>query len=169
MEQPIDIYRTGVEIERMGIERYLDYAFKTKDATGKNMFIRLAGDELSHLNTLEKQLNDLRCGSVLSCAEIPASLIEKVVPAIRTADRIRSDQGSDELGALKTALEMERKSIDFYNAARTKVRDPEAVKTFERIIVMEESHYDLIQSEIDHIESTGFWFGIREFTLEEER
>jgi hypothetical protein len=34
---------------------------------------------------------------------------------------------------------------------------------------MEISHYNLIQAEIDSINKTGFWFSVREFTLEGER
>ncbi|MEO0206152.1 MAG: ferritin family protein, partial [candidate division WOR-3 bacterium] len=64
---------------------------------------------------------------------------------------------------------LEKRSIEFYNENKKHLNDPEAVKIFDRIIEMEESHYDLIQAEIDHIEQTGFWFGIREFTMEGER
>jgi hypothetical protein len=32
---------------------------------------------------------------------------------------------------------------------------------------MEEEHFALIQTQIDYIEGTGYWLGIREFTLDD--
>jgi hypothetical protein len=37
-----------------------------------------------------------------------------------------------------------------------------------RLAEMEEAHYELIQAEIDAIGNTGFWLGLREFSLEIE-
>lgn len=169
MENAIEILKTGIKIEKNGISIYLDYAFKTKDTTGKNMFIRLADDELQHMEILEKHLEGIMCNQIWSRHEIPKSIIEKIAPRIRELDRPKTEQGMDELSALKTALDLEKKSIDFYRDNKTKIPYPEVIKIFDRLIEMEESHYDLIQAEIDHIEQTGFWFGIREFTMEGER
>lgn len=169
MEDVIEILNSGIKIEKNGIRSYLSYAFKTKDASGKNMFIKLAEDELSHMEILEKQLESLICNQTWICQNIPESIIEKIAPRIRELDRPKSEQGLDELAALKTALELEKKSIEFYKENKTKISNSDATKLFERLIEMEEAHYDLIQAEIDHIEQTGFWFGIREFTMEGER
>ncbi len=169
MEEAIKILKTGIEIEKNGLAHYLDFAFECKDETGKNMFIRLGRDEFTHLEILTKQLAGLQCGSVWSCEEIPVSIIEKLTPKLRSIEKVKSEKGADELGALKTALDLEKKSIEFYNDAKKKIKNAEAEKIFDRIIEMEESHYDLLQAEIDNIESTGFWFGIREFSLEGER
>ena len=168
MDEAINILRTGIKLEKNGLQSYLEFAFNTKDVTGKNMFIKLSRDELTHMDTLEKQLDNLACGKVWKCEEIPHSIIEKLTPQLRKSDKQKSDKGADELGALKTALTLEKESIDFYNSAKTKISNSDAIKMFDRIIEMEESHYDLIQAEIDHIESTGFWFGIPEFSLESE-
>ncbi len=169
MEKAVEILKKGIKIEKNGIATYLDYAFKTRDTTGKNMFIRLAEDELQHMEILEKQLEGIMCNQTWVCEDIPESIIEKIAPRIRDLDRPKSEQGLDELAALKTALDLEKKSIEFYKENKTKISNPEADKIFDRLIEMEESHYDLIQAEIDNIEKTGFWFGIAEFTMEGER
>jgi len=169
MEKAGEILKTGIEIEKNGIINYLDFAFKTKDVTGKNMFIRLAKDEYLHMEVLEKELDSIICNRVWVCEDIPESIIEKITPKIREIDKTKTEEGMDELSALKTALDLEKKSIEFYNENKKNLNSPDAVKVFDRIIEMEESHYDLIQAEIDHIEQTGFWFGIREFTMEGER
>lgn len=169
MEKAVEILKTGIKIEKNGIVNYLDFAFKTKDPTGKNMFIRLAKDEYLHMDVLEKELDSIMCNRTWVCENIPESTIEKITPMIRNVDKTKGEEGMDELSALKTALDLEKRSIEFYNENKKHLNDPEAVKIFDRIIEMEESHYDLIQAEIDHIEQTGFWFGIREFTMEGEK
>jgi len=169
METAIEILKTGVSIEKNGLSAYLNFAYRTKDPTGKNMFIRLAQDELQHMEVLEKMLDGIMCNKTWVCEAIPESVIEKIAPRIREIDKMKSEEGQDELSALKTALDLEKRSIEFYNENKRFVNNPEAIKIFDRIIEMEESHYDLLQAEIDHIEQTGFWFGIREFTMEGER
>jgi len=169
MDDAKNILKTGIDIERNGLIKYLDFAVMTKDETGKNMFIKLARDEFSHMETLDNQLKNLMCGNIWVCEDIPKSVIEKLAPKLRDIDKIKSADGTDELSALKIALDMEKRSISFYSDGKKKIKNAEAEKIFDRIIEMEESHYDLIQAEIDHIETTGFWFGIREFTLEGER
>lgn len=169
MEKIIEILKTAIKIERNGITSYLDFAYKTKDTTGKNMFIKLAQDEYKHMEIFEKELDSVMCNRFWVCEEIPESIIEKIAPQIRDIDKTKGEEGQDELSALKTALDLEKKSINYYSDAKKSIDEQEAIKLFERIIEMEESHYDLIQAAIDHIEQTGFWFGIREFTMEGER
>lgn len=38
---------------------------------------------------------------------------------------------------------------------------------FSYLLKMEEEHFALIQAQIDYIEGTGYWLGIREFTLDD--
>ena len=109
------------------------------------------------------------CNKTWVCEDISESVIEKIAPRIRDIDKIKSQEGLNELRALKIALDLVKNSIAFYTEARKNIDNPDASRLFERLVEMEESHYDLIQAEIDHIEQTGFWFGIREFTMEGER
>ena len=169
MEEAIKIVNIGIVLEKTGLKNYLDYGFRTKDCTGKNMFLKLARDEFDHMTILEKELNSLLTSRCWIKEEVPESIIEKVAPKLRDIEKKKSEDGLKELDALKTALDGEKKSIEFYKSEQGKLKDTNAANIFNRLIEMEESHYDLIQAEIDHIEKTGFWFGIAEFSLEAER
>jgi len=164
--ESINILKTGIEIEKNGISSYLDFAFHTKDETGKNMFITLAQDEFDHMITLENQLENFASQKTWVKREIPKSIIERLSPQLREIEKINSGSGVGELSALKTALDFEKSSIEFYKEGRRKIFDKQAIEIFDRLLEMEESHYKLIQAEIDHIKGTGFWFGIKEFSLE---
>lgn len=163
----IEALRTAIEMEKESLSRYLQFARKTKDASGKNMFIRLATDEFSHMDMLNRVLDNLMEQKGWIMVDIDRSEVEKVVPKLRKQDvRIRTTEGLDELSALETALELEERGIRYYKEQGERAESEEAEKLYKRLEEMEMSHYDLIMSELDYIKNTGFWFGVREFSLE---
>lgn len=169
MRESIKALKLGIEAEKQGLITYLGFARKTKDLTGKNMFIRLAMDEFDHMNTLEKQLESLLENRCWVKVAITKSEIEELIPKLKERDReTKGKSGAGELSALNTALDLEKKAIDFYKERQEKEKDPEAIAMYKRLVEMETSHYDIIQTEIDYIKGTGVWFGIPEFSSEEK-
>jgi rubrerythrin len=167
MMNDIEALKIAVEMEKESLSRYLQFARKTKDMSGKNMFIRLATDELTHMDMLNRALENLMEQKGWIMLDIDRSEVEKVVPQLRKQDvRIRTTEGLDELSALETALELEERGIKYYKEQGEKVESEEAKNLYKRLEEMEMSHYDLIMSELDYIKNTGFWFGVREFSLE---
>jgi rubrerythrin len=73
---------------------------------------------------------------------------------------------SVELDYLKKALDLERDAMHFFEKAIREAESPEAKQIFKRILDEEQGHYDLIQSEIDSINGTGFWFDVHEFYMD---
>ncbi len=166
-ESSIQALQTAITVENVGLETYLRFAHQTKDTTGKNMFIRLAMDELEHQRYLEKQLRKLTHGQQWAAVDIPLSEIERVLPNIQEKDkRIRGESGIAEMEALNTALDMERKAAAFFREQADAIDDPHAREMFIRLAEWEDAHYDLIQAEHDAITGTGFWFGIPEFQMD---
>ncbi|MFB0509671.1 MAG: ferritin family protein [bacterium] len=160
---------TALEAEKTGLINYLNFAYQIKDETGKNMFLRLAMDEFDHMRLLEQQEYSIQKEKCFLAVTIEPSAIEKLVPKLQDKDlRIRGKQGIDQLSALKTALELEDQAIKFYRAQAQTGTDLNAKAMFERLVEMEQAHYELLQAEIDAIEKTGFWFNLREFSLEIE-
>lgn len=159
----------ALEAEKTGLSSYLNFAYQTKDPTGKNMFLRLAMDEFDHMRLLEQQARNLQSTECFLPVTIEPSEIEKLVPKLSAKDlRIRGEHGVSELGALKTALNLEDEAIKFYRAQTKTATDENAKMMYSRLAEMEQAHYDLLQAEIDAIEKTGFWFNFREFSLEIE-
>ena len=154
-------------MEDNGLYTYLKFARRTKDETGKNMFIRLAMDEFEHRQILEKQLNKILEGGKWEKVEVPISEIEQLRPAIREKQkRTRGESGMAEIDALNTALDMEKKTADIFREKAELIDEPEAKSLFIRLAEWEDAHFDLIQAELDSIQRTGFWFGIPEFRMD---
>lgn len=161
--------KTAIAAEKKSLRNYLEFGLKTDDASGKNMFLRLAADELEHVNILERQSRSLQeCGDWLKI-EIEPSDVEMIVPRLGEKDvKIRGTSGQDQVTALHTALALEKRAHEFYANQAKQTPDHKAREMYLRLAEMEEAHYELIQAEIDAIGNTGFWLGLREFSLEIE-
>jgi rubrerythrin len=165
--ESVKALKTAIEVEDNGLFTFLKFARQTKDTTGKNMFIRLAMDELEHRRILDKQLTKLLEGGTWENVEVPHSEIEKIAPNIREKQqRTKGSSGLAELDALNTALDLEKKAAKFFREKAEIVEVPEARDLFIRLAEWEEAHFDLIQAELDSIQGTGFWFGIPEFQMD---
>ncbi len=167
--EPIKALEIAISTEKQGLKAYLDFAYQTKDQSGKNLFIRLASDEYDHMTILEKQRESIQEKECWISVKIAKSEIEKLMPGLKSKiQKVKGTEGLDQMSALKTALDMEDRAIKFYREQEQASTDPKAKDMYQRLVVMEKAHYELIQAEIDYIEKTGFWFDLREFSLELE-
>jgi rubrerythrin len=165
--EPLKSLRTAIQIEDNGLMAFLKFARETKVETGKNMFIRLAMDEHAHRRILEEQLLKLVEGKKWEAIDIPESEIERLAPTVREKQqRTKGEAGLAEVDALNTALDLERKAAKFFRDQAQQASDPQAKALFQRLADWEDSHFDLIQAELDHINNTGFWLGIPEFRMD---
>ncbi|MCS7258441.1 MAG: ferritin family protein [candidate division WOR-3 bacterium] len=159
----------AINAEKTGLKTYLEFAYKTKDESGKNMFIRLALDEFEHMTILETQKESVQEKECWIPIKVEISEIEKIIPKIKEKTvRIQGTEGLDQMSALRTALDLEDRAIKFYKEQAEKSVDEKAREMFMRLCEMEKAHYELIRAEIDYIEKTGFWFNLQEFSLELE-
>ncbi|MFH1422641.1 MAG: ferritin family protein [Planctomycetota bacterium] len=164
----IKAIETAIAAERQGAKVYLDLARKTSDPTGKNMLISLASDEFEHLIIFINQLDAARNQGMLLEVKVKESEIAQLQPKLRNYRTEKSSEGTNELGALRTAMDQERSAIEFYNEQQEITNDPAAKKMYIELVEIEQSHYDLLQAQIDYINKTGYWFDIPEFRLEVE-
>jgi len=161
------VLKAAIEIEDKGMAAFTKYAEETKDENGKKMFLRLAEDEKEHRTILEDWLKNIQEGGTLKKIEIPQTELEKVVPDLRErVKETRKASGPGETDALESALELERKASSFFRENADKVNDPAAKALFLRLAEWEDTHYELIQAEIDYVKNTGIWFGIPEFRMD---
>jgi rubrerythrin len=164
-QENLNSLATALEAEKQSLRAYLRLAWDTHDASGKQMFIRLATDEFEHMRLLETWQAGQQPPATLE-----PSAIERLVPHLSDKSlQIRGTSGQHQLSALNAALDLETSARTFYEEQSRKAQGEPARATFSRLAEMEAAHYALIQAEVDNIREDGFWFGLREFTLESER
>lgn len=167
--QELKILQQARGSELDSLRQYLRFALRTRNVAGKDMFARLASDELEHASLFERLIHAIKetgtC-SVDEATDLPAaSLIPLLADSTR---RIKGESGLDDISALETALELENRAAAFYSIASDNAAGSLRL-VLRRLAEIEAGHAALIQAELDSIRQDGFWFGMPEFTLESER
>lgn len=166
-EDKISLIKTAIEAEKETLRVYIKSAIKVSNVSGKNMFLKLALDEMGHREFLEKELDRELSTCPFTVSEIDKKEIPKIIPDVeKELDKTRH-LGQDDLIILMLAQQVEKSGMDYYKRCLEDFQDPEAKEIFSKLLTMEEEHYNLIQTQIDYIEGTGYWLGIREFTLDD--
>jgi rubrerythrin len=165
--ETIQALQTAIEIEIQGLETFEKFAEQTQNEAGKKMFLQLAKDENTHREILEEQLNNLTKGQPLEEVDIPQSVIEQVVPKLRErAVETKGEAATGEIDALNAALDLEKRAAAFFREQAELTVIEEAKVMFIRLAEWEDTHYDLIQAELDNIKHSGFWLDFREFRMD---
>ncbi|MCL5961171.1 MAG: ferritin family protein [Chloroflexi bacterium] len=167
----VEIVSAAIEAERAGHKFYLGAADGTSDPKGKEMFNRLANDELAHIywlmtvrQSLMKEGNFGLTAEDIDKIKVPASEItDYLFPAVGNHGA-KSD--TRELEALRRGIETEKKASAFYAEAAEKTGDASGKALFRKLADWEDQHAHLLSAEHDYITNTGFYFGIAEFELE---
>lgn len=159
--------QVAIQLEKDGRQFFEKAAEETKNELGKKMFLKLASDEVRHLVTFEKMFKSLADPKTWK------ELLKEGPPRERmpyfsekAESRSPAERGAGEVEALRQALEVERKAIDFFKEVAKQASDSEASRIFEIIAEEEVSHYDLIQAQIDSVTNAGFWFDVGEFKMD---
>ncbi|MEF3255604.1 MAG: ferritin family protein [Deferribacterales bacterium] len=160
--------KTAYEAEKEGLRAYLIYAKETRVATGKNMFIQLALDEVDHMELIEKFIEKTMAGQAIEQVNIPKARISKFMPNRKDLNLKAVDKaGIGDEEALKVALAHEEKAMNFYQEEAEKATDSKVKEFFLKLADVEKKHYEIIKAEIDFISQDGFWFDTQEFTVED--
>jgi len=162
----LKIVDSGIELERQGMLRYLDMARKSQIIEGKNLFITLAADEVDHWQMLENLKKHVMKGDEYKAPILKVYDMKELLPKLQKgAMEAKGDKKVTELDALKMALEFEKKASEFYENLAATTDDPQTKKFAMDLARWEDTHYNMIQAQLDEVNNTGFYFNMREFDM----
>jgi rubrerythrin len=165
-EKTAQAMKTAIEMEKSGHKFFTEASGKVSHEVGRKLFSRLAAEEIDHMRTFEKIFSEVSGGADWKEA-VRAVRPRKRVPYFDEARKeFKVGDMSVELDYLRKALDLERNAMQFFEKAIQDAESDEAREVFKRILEEEQAHYDLIQSEIDSINGTGFWFDVNEFYMD---
>lgn len=155
--------KTAIQMERDGYDFYVKAAAKTQDEMGSRVFSSLAEDEQMHLDTFQKIFED-RVGKDEWDALVRSSnkyVDIGVFPKdldVGAAESGGPEADTNELDALHIAMDAEKEAIDFYGQILARAEDKDIKDIIGEIIKQEKSHYLILQEEVTHLSSTGYWY-----------
>ena len=164
----VEALQLAIETEKKGYRFYRLAAKSTSDPKGKAVFNQLAQDEIEHMGVFTILYASLTNDEPWLTYEEALAKFGEAKPdeVIFPDEPIESQEGFDDLKALKEALEFEKKAVHFYQGQVQKVTGETAEAFYEKLVEIEEGHVKIIQAEIDSLAGTGFWLDYQEISLE---
>ncbi|MGR3178613.1 MAG: ferritin-like domain-containing protein [Candidatus Anammoxibacter sp.] len=154
-EKSLDVLNIAIKQESDGIKFYTEAAGKCKHHLGKAMFKSFADDEKEHLKRLEK-LQETEMGSFkddgleskIVCAK------ERLLSVFtQMKDRLEStiQPESDDMEALKVAIELERTGHRLYETAYDETNDARAKELYKFLAKEEIIHYEILRNTYNYL------------------
>ncbi|NMA01473.1 MAG: ferritin family protein [Clostridia bacterium] len=157
----MEYFEMAIKMEVDGEKFYKEQANKNQDNATYQIFTYLAQEEQKHARLIEKMQKKL---SIDPTPEI--DLTEYKHPFQELKDfQLDIKTIPEQLDVYRLALEMEKKSIDFYQDILTKTKNPEGKKIINFLILQEKSHYKIFEGIIEHVLRAEEWVEDAEFGL----
>jgi len=163
--------REGIDVERKGEEFYRASVDKVENPHGKLTLGFLAKEERRHREYLEGMLRALEAEGPLTESPLPGrSRLDKeeILDRMRRMGvKLQVPEENKEI--VRRAMEVEKKSIDFYRALADRMGDPGPGlrRVFEGLAQEEKNHLEWLEFIIDALELHGYWYDLEShFALE---
>jgi len=146
-----DALELTLAIERRGYTFYTNASQKTKNGSGRRMFQRLAAEESDHLRRLQQEHRSLLEQNQWlkrEPARLPLSrkIVEEIFPQKELLKIEVKDETSD-IDALNIAMNLERRSHQFFKDFADHISDTNGRKIFMDFAKDEESHLKALVAE----------------------
>lgn len=169
-EHVVGLIREVIDLE-MNAKRFYEHAAEvTHNATGQKMFRRLAREEVGHIKDVGKIFTSILGNN--DWKEVfkeemknhsPSKLVRQFEEAVHEWG---GEEKADETEAIRVAMDLERKAINFFEGLVKKLDDPKARKLAVKMASEEKFHYDLLQAQHDSVINVGIWLDEAEFRMD---
>lgn len=150
-----DALELTLSIERRGYTFYTNASKKTKNGSGRLMFQRLAAEESDHLRRLQDEYRSLLQKNEWlrrEPARLPVSrkIAEDIFPQ-KELHKIEVSDETTDIEALNVAMNLERRSHQFFKDFAKQIPEAKAKKIFLEFAKDEESHLDALLAEYNSL------------------
>ena len=164
-EERLKALEIAMELEEEGKKFYMDASKKATNAFAKEMFGSLAKDEDMHLekvNEIYKKLKEEREWPKVVTTIGDVVKTKAVFPKDVKVLNMTEEDISEGVKVLGIGMEMEQKSILFYNELAEKATDPFEARFYLALAHEERGHYLSLWDYREYLEDPAGWFGMKE-------
>jgi hypothetical protein len=155
--------KIAIKAETDTIAFYEEAAQKTNHPIGKKLFLSIIEDEKNLVEDFKCILNGLHL-RVRNAAN-PIKKMKTVFESNRDALLGGIRAATNEMEALRVAMQMEKESIEFYKKLSAKVKIPKERALFERLVREEQQHYSLFSETYFFLANSENWFMWEEHSI----
>jgi rubrerythrin len=142
-----DALRMAIATERSGLDFYTRAASLTKDARGRTVFQRLAGEEKEHLGTLQKRYRELVAKDPQLESRPTFLFFKGAASGLFAAGAEQLRKGVNDQQALLIGIRCERGSHEFFKRYGERFEDSEGKQVFLEFADEERAHHELLVRE----------------------
>lgn len=165
MDTKIKAIRVALENEMRERDFYLAQSDRTDNPLGKKMFAQIAADEQEHYRRLEKihlELAEQGRWPETVAGSIGGTDIRATFRQLARRTQELPAAGSDDIEALKIAIDFEARGNDFYTRLSAEAGSEIEKRFFEMLAAMEREHLLTLQESLLFFESPQDWFAEHE-------
>jgi len=164
-EDRLKALEIAMKLEEDGKNFYMDASEKATNAFAKDMFKSLAEDEDVHLEKVKEIYEKLKEERewpkvVTSIGDVVKT--KAVFPTDVKDLTMTEEDISESVRVLEIGIEMEEKSIKFYNELAEKATDPFEARFYLALVHEERGHYLSLWDYREYLEDPAGWFGMKE-------
>ncbi len=158
-DKVLGLLHQAIEIEKFGYHFYTSMKPFVKDRNGQRMLSHLAKLEIQHMTWLEHEYSH-QLAQIEEFEEEPETNVSLVAEGsiFLVDDRIPDVfKKMDHVDALKYAMDIEKRSIEFYRENMEQSTDDRLKELFEKLADFEEDHLKLLEENVAHLKDAGEW------------
>lgn len=150
----------AIKMEKDGVDFYNEASQKVTRSSAKKMLLSFVEDEKKHLKILEKVFKEMNFSGYEKyfTGESPREKIKTIFSRARENFQEHISANTSEINILKTGIDMEQRSVDFYQDEARKTDREKARSLFERLIEEEKQHYQLLVNTLSYLENSRDWY-----------
>lgn len=154
--------QTALDFEKKGNKIYEEVSNNSENKIVSKTFRYLADQELVHITEIEEYIHIINNGEEIELKGDKLEDTKKFFSMNIKEFREKTGLSNDDLKAHETALELEKKSYEFYKEQSDKTDDAKAKRFFSWIMEQENAHYQLIQNAYEYIKNPEQFFAEEE-------
>lgn len=150
----LELLERALCLEIDGEAFYRQAAATTADASGRRMFLDLAGEEAGHQHVIRRQIDSLKASGHWAADEHLAGVICDLSQSLFPQGAARAKAlgpRASELDALWYALEKESESYELYRQGALQAKDATAQALYRYLMAAEREHFNTLMTNYEAI------------------
>jgi rubrerythrin len=144
---------------------YLQNAERSKNSLGKQMFASIASDEDEHYKRIlrlhEKLISDGKWPETVPI-KVKGTEVKAVLQKVLDAASISAKADTDDINAVKVAIDFETKGEMFYSKLAKDVENPMEKKFYEFLAGIEREHRLSLEDTYEFFKDPAGWYRLKE-------
>lgn len=158
----LDALTKAIAMEEEGRQFYLEAALKAKNDLAKRIFEELASAEETHIEAFKRISKEVKDGKPIREWITTIDQKKGVEKVFEEALLEKAAASDDDISALRFGLEIEQKSIDYYEDLASKAEDNFEKRFYLALSYEERGHYLKIIDSIEYLTDPEGWIFLRD-------